>query len=74
MIAETALVCWLIACVFLPLLWALTSSPPAEVRRVTNALVIGQVRRIVRADDMLAKYKRNFPDVARYMEAHEGRS
>ncbi len=53
MIAETALVCWLVAYVFLPLLWALTSSPPAEVRRVTNALVRQRAQLI--ADDPVTK-------------------
>lgn len=40
MIAETLLACWLIASIYLPLLHALTRTPPVEVRRVTNALVV----------------------------------
>lgn len=40
MIAETLLACWLIASIYLPLLHALTRTPPIEVRRVTNALVV----------------------------------
>lgn len=71
MIAETLLACWLIACVFLPLLWALTSSPPSEVRRVTNALVVGQAERLIRAGALRDRFERNFPEVHHWRAAVE---
>jgi len=46
MIAETALAAWIIACVYVPFLLAVTRVPSIEVRRVTNALVAAQAQRI----------------------------
>lgn len=39
MIAETLLVCWLVACAYVPFLLLMTREAPVEVRRITNALV-----------------------------------
>ena len=39
MTALLLLTCWLIACVFVPLVLILTQDPPAEVRRVDRALL-----------------------------------
>jgi len=48
MIALLLLVCWLICCAFVPLLYALTHHDPIEVRQVTNALVRQRAQVLVR--------------------------
>jgi hypothetical protein len=45
-IAVLLLTCWLIACVYVPLVLWITRDPPSEVRRVMNALVMQRAQAV----------------------------